>query len=479
MPQKRMLNQNLLQHKSRFIFQLREEYHKKGTPLWDCFMMYIGFIKFCGAEYLVEMTFWQIADYNTVIENYKTIWHRTRRGGKSIGLSVLGVFFSLIEFGYRANAGCVVWRAPYSDQLDQAKKWMKMNPFVMWISGDGDVEVLDSEYIDMSCLGSGKVASRGISVFIMDEYKKVKKDSVMYGDAKEAYGMMAEGPNTHKRMISASTGARLTEFHSQFLSDEWKYCRHDWKECPWITEEFVESERRGNPEDPWYVPQEYECVWVARGGTAFRNVYIVDMKAKTIVHNEDVFDFGDHPFFPLNWTFPTARKGGVDWNDSAGHYVVVGSEDDEAVYLNQEYICTTVAEIVPFCKDYSIEVESGPFPINIANTKKLRDTGAHFLSKLWSDNKEGKGIVSKRFRVMMDKMVIIDRHKASFTLGNFQEAIFDPASTISKLKKNTKQHGLDAAMHMIHKKGGKITHQRIATNLDPNYVEGQGYGKVY
>ena len=442
--------------------------------------MYMGFLNVMGCEYLTDAlnTPWQMDDYRLVIENYKTMWHRTRRGGKSIGLSVLAVFFSIIKFGYRANAGCVVWRAPYSDQLDQAKKWMKQNPFVEWISGDNDVFVIDSEYVDMSCLGSGKVASRGISVFIMDEYKKVIKGHKMYGDAKEAYGMCAEGPNTLKRMISASTGARLTEFHDQFLSGEWKYSPHDWKECDWITKEFIDSERKGNLDDPWYVPQEYGCIWVSRGGTAFRNLYVVDMTTKSVTHGEDRFTFGNHPFFPLNWTFPTARKGGVDWNDAAGHYIVLGSMDDEAIYINEEHVATTVAEVKTFCADYRIEVEGGPFPINIENTRKLRKTGAKFRSVIWSDNKEGSGIISKRFRVMKDKMIIIDSRDASFTLTNFQEAVYDENATYSKLKKNTTQHGLDAAMHMIHSHIGIIRQKRIATNLDPNYTEFDGFGQL-
>ena len=410
--------------------------------------MYMWFLKKHGSEFLTDAltTHWQMEDYKLVIDNYKTMWHRTRRGGKSIGLTILGVFFSIIKFGYRANAGCVVWRAPFSDQLNQAKKWLKLNPFVTWISGDGDVEVIDSEYIDMSCLSSGKVASRGVSVFIMDEYKKVKNGSVMSGDAKEAYGMLAEGPNELKRMISASTGARLTEFHQQFLSGEWQYSRKPWTSCLWITQEFVDSERRGNAEDPWYVPQEYGCVWVARGGTAFRNVYIVDTRKKEVVFNESVFSFGEHPFFPTDWTFPSPRKAGCDFNDSAGHYVVVGSEDDEAIYINSEHVITTIAELKPFGAKYRLEIESGPFKINIQNARKCVQQGVKCTQRNWD-----KDTIAERFRVMMDKMVIIDRRQASYTLGNFQEAVFDDNAVESKLKKNTTQHGLDASLHMIHK----------------------------
>jgi hypothetical protein len=429
--------------------------------------MYLGFMQALGVKYLIDYTQWQLEDYKTAITNYKTMWHRSRRGGKSIGLSVLAVFFSIIQFGYRANAGCVVWRAPYTDQLYQAQKWLKMNPFVTYIDkSQNDIYVLDSEYIDMSCLSSGKVASRGVSVFIMDEYKKVNTGSVMMNDAKEAYGMLAEGPNDQKRMVSASTGARMTEFFNQYLSDEWEYCVHDWRECEWITDDFIESERRGNPQDPYYVPQEYECMWVARGDTAYRNVYIIDTVEKTIVNNENTWDFGDHPFFPEDWTFPSARKAGVDFNDSAGHYIVAGSEDDEAIYVNSEHVVTTVTELKSYGRKYRMEIESGPFEINITNARKCREQGVRATHRNWD-----KDTIARRFRKSMDKMIIIDKRLAPYTLKNLMEAVFDQNARESKLKKQSDQHGLDALLHMIHRTVFKIHESTITTNIDPNYVE--------
>lgn len=436
--------------------------------------MYMGFLNKLGCEYLTEMTDWQEVDYEMAISGFKTMWHRTRRGGKSIGLSVVAVFFSIIEFGYRANAGCVVWRAPYSDQLYQAQKWFRKNPFVTHIDKQSnDIYILDSEYIDMSCLSSGKVASRGVAVFIMDEYKKVNTGSVMIKDAKEAYGMLAEGPNKLKRFISASTGCRLTEFHNQYLSNEWDYSSHSWKDCHWITEDFIESERKGNPQDPWYVPQEYGCVWVARGDTAYRNVYIVDTDAKTIVFNENIYAFGDHPFFPLEWQFPTPRKAGVDFNDAAGHYVVVGSVDDEAIYVNEEHVVTTIAELKPFGAAYNMEIESGPFEINIQNALKCSQQNVKCIHCNWD-----KPTLANRFRMSMDKMIVINKKTANFTLGNLQEAVYDENARESKLKKSSKQHGLDAMLHMIHKTSYIITERKIMTNLNPNYIEAQGFGVI-
>jgi len=431
--------------KRSFITYLRSEYHIKHVPLWKCFCTYINFLNSFGCEYLTEMSKWQLDDYKRAISGHKTMWHRNRRAGKTLGLSNLAVFFSIIDFGYRANKGKVVWRAPASDQLSQAQEWLRQNPFVTWISGENDVQVLMSKQIDMACLSAGKAASKGAAVMIEDEYRDVYKGLKMYDIAGRAEDMVAEGPNETRRMISASTGCRLTYFHDQYMSGEWDYCRHNYKECPWITEEYVESKRKEHIEDPYFVDQEFNAIWVARGDTAFRNIFVVDMESKTVMHNENTFKFGDHPFFPLNWVFPSPRKGGVDWNESAGHYLVIGSIDDEAIYVNFERVLTTIPELKAYGHQYKIEVESGPFPMNVSCTAE-----AHALGVLCTDMWWYPKVIAERLKTLSRKMIIIDRYKAAATLTNLQEAVYDENARETKLKKRSDQHGLDALMHMVH-----------------------------
>lgn len=409
--------------------------------------MYIGFLKALGCKYLTEIEPWQMADYKVAITGHKTMWHRSRRSGKSLGLGIMAAFFSIIDFGFRANQGKVVWRVPATDQLEQAQSWLRQNPFVMSINHENDVGILMGKPLDMACLSSGKAASKGASVIIEDEYRDVPKGYAIFDIAVRAEDIAAEGPNETRRIISASTGCRLTLFHDHFLSNEWAYCRHTYKECWWITDEYVESKRREHPEDPYFVEQEFMAIWVARGDTIFRNLYIIDMKARTVHHNEVLYKFGDHPFFPIDWEFPKATKAGCDFNDSAGHYVVIGSVDLDAVYLNQEFVVRSIAALKPFGKIYDLEVESGPFAINIENAKKCIKLKVRCLYRNWD-----KYIIAIRFRLFMDRMIIIDRAKASFTLGNFLEAVSDENSRESKIKKNSKQHGLDAAFHMAHRK---------------------------
>ena len=214
---KRLLNQSYLPTKENFIQQLREEY-ASGTPIWDCFMMYMGFLNLLGCDYLTDMSDWQEVDYRAAIEGHKTMWHRNRRAGKTLGLTNLAVFFSILNFGYRANAGKVVWRAPANDQLEQAQEWLRLNPFVMWINHENDVGVMSGKPIDMACLSAGKAASKGAAVIIEDEYRDVAKGLKMYDIAGRAEDMVAEGGNETRRMISASTGCRFTFIHYQINS---------------------------------------------------------------------------------------------------------------------------------------------------------------------------------------------------------------------------------------------------------------------
>lgn len=437
-------------------------------------MTYLGALRILGAEYLTDMNEWQEEDYYVAITGHKTMWHRSRRAGKTMGLSNIAVFFSLINFGYRANKGKVVWRAPATDQLEQAQEWLRSNPFVMSIDHENNVYTQESKPIDQACLSAGKAASKGAAVMIEDEYRDVIKGHQMYDIAGRAEDMVAEGPNETRRMISASTGCRLTYFHNQFLSGEWEYRRHTWKECPWITEEYVESKRKEHPEDPYFVDQEFNALWVARGDTCYKNLYIVDMEARTVAHGVEITPFGDHPFFPLNWHFPDARKAGVDFNDSAGHYVVCGSTDEDAIYINEEHVVTTIAELKMFGENYNMEIESGPFEINIRNAKECTKAGINCIHQIWDEATK-----AERFRRSMDKMIVINRHKASFTLANFQEATFDENARESKLKKRSDQHGLDAAFHMDHKSEYLITSTTIETNLDnPNYMDFGDYGII-
>jgi len=343
---------------------------------------------------------------------------------------------------------------------------------VMWINNENKVGILLGFPINMGSLGSGgKVASKGAAVLIEDEYRDVYKGLKMYDLAGRAADMLAEGPKELKRFISASTGCRLTLFHDHFLSGVWDYCRHPYQECPWITEEYVQSKAKEYPHDPYFVQQEFEAIWVARGDTSYMNVYVVDTKAKTVVHGTETFDFGDHPFFPVNWKFPEARKAGVDFNGpKTGHYIVMGSEDDEAIYVNKEAVVFSINELKPYGLSYNMEIESGPL-FNIPFAEECTQKNVNCIHQSWD-----KLTIARRFKNSRLKMIIIDKYGAPFTLTNLEEAVDDANQRTPMLKKSPNQHGLDAMFHMTHKSSYKLTYHRTQTNLD--YDEGDDWGEL-
>ena len=99
--------------------------------------------------------------------------------------------------------------------------------------------------------------------------------------------------------------------------------------------------------------------------------------------------------------------------------------------------------------------------------------GINCIHQYWDEETK-----AERFRETMDKMIIIDRRNAAFTLGNYESAVFDETSRESKLKKDSQQHGLDASWHMIHKTNYVITKDVYDTNLDPNYHSCNEFGTI-
>ena len=122
----------------------------------------------------------------------------------------------------------------------------------------------------------------------------------------------------YRHIIHASTPARNTAFHEEWenLQDlEIKYntrftSLHPHEDCHWITEEWIEMEREKNSDTPWYVDQNYNCMFVVYGGAVFTNVI-----ALGDAH------FPEFPYGYLEGIQP--RYAGVDFNgDVVGHYLI-------------------------------------------------------------------------------------------------------------------------------------------------------------
>ncbi|KKK89692.1 hypothetical protein LCGC14_2730530, partial [marine sediment metagenome] len=230
----------------KFGLQIKEYYNRTKDDI-GAFRYYLGFLKTFAPERYKLCNQWQREDMEMSISNPKidtkrevleTAWNYTRRGGKSQKLTVLGVFFSLIE-------KLVIWRSPHADQLGQASQWFNMNPFVkkVQINNLNKVEVYGSPDINISVLSAGKVASREADILIYDEGGWVFKHLALYKFYKASRPMVAASQYRH--IIHASTPARNTAFH-----EEWENLKdleiklntrftslHDDEDCEWITPE--------------------------------------------------------------------------------------------------------------------------------------------------------------------------------------------------------------------------------------------------
>lgn len=448
----------------RFKEQLLALYNNDSTKLVDCLYAYLGFLmEHSLHDDYKHFTSWQIKDmimsiYNPLIDTrysvLETLWRYTRRGGKSQKLTVIAVFFSLLDKR-------VVWRCPHSDQLHQCTEWFSMNPFVYEekVSTQNAVRIYNSPEINVSVLSAGRVASRGVDVLIYDEMGWCFNHLQLYEYYKASRPMIAA--SGFKHIIHASTPAKNTVFHEEWeaLKElEQKYnCRftsyHPWQDCHWISKEWVELERMKNFDCPWYVQQNYDAEWVVYGGAIFNNIIVLgDLR---------------NPEYPSNYfdRFRLHRGGfytthaGVDFNgDLVGHYLVEIQYDDNFVYVIKEERFLDLNRLSKLRlwdvhEPISIEVEEGLF--NIPFARDCRRLGIPAIYKEFDEYLKMERIADLKART-----IIIDKRSCPVTYKNLIEAAYDQSSRLPKLEKRTDQHGLDALIHAIHESGAKIHFRR-------------------
>ena len=166
----------------------------------------------------------------------------------------------------------------------------------------------------------------------------ISRHLALYEFYKASRPMVAASQYRH--IIHASTPARNTAFH-----EEWENLQdleiklntrftslHPDVDCEWITEEWVEMEKEKNSDTPWYVDQNYKCMFVVYGGAVFENVIAL----------------GDahFPEFPYGYLDQkdtrgrevfTPKYGGVDFNGTVvGHYLIEIDYNDNFVFVLRE-----------------------------------------------------------------------------------------------------------------------------------------------
>jgi hypothetical protein len=432
-----------------FAKQLKAYYEQTGDIIRS-YYMYLGFIKKYGHHDLRQYTRWQVEAeiktlHNDKIDNNKipleTVDIRTRRGGKSRKLSNIAVFFNIL--GFR-----VIWRTPFTNQLDQAAVWFSMNPFVsrIQINQQHRVDTIQQEYfMNIGILSAAQSGALECNALIFDEGGFVEKHKKLFKYYKDCRPFVS---SMHPSwIIHATTPAILTA-----VEEAWEEAKqfealyntqltffHTDEDCPWITEEWVEKERLLNLDTPWYVDQNYKCQWVTYGGSIFNN-YVLDTDGiiKNLLTRNDL-----------------KIKAGVDFNgEITKHYLVSFVQKGDTIYIlsEEKFEENDVAYLMRWQKEHplaSLELEEDLF--NDAYANQARRMGLNCIYLGWNEAEKWERVIG-----LKNKRIVIDKSISPMVLKNLKEAAYDPKSRLPKLLKRTDQHGLDALLHADHDADAEI-----------------------
>lgn len=417
-----------------FIKQISAAY-QSGVGLRDLLKAYLGFL--CTrANFDVEA--WQVEDMCMAVDNeiidcrkvpLEVIWNKSRRSGKTMNATMLAVFYALL--GYQ-----VVWRTPKRNQFKSAMRWWQMNPFVTKIQMRKHlVHLVNGNTIDVAVMTPGNCTGIEADCVFFDEGGWVFKRLQVYEGYKQARPMIA--PSDFKHILHFSTPARSTAF-----AEAWNRLKEKEKElgtkltvtrtaddCPWISEEFVESEKEANWDCPWYVDQNYYGKFVVYGGAVFEN--ILDIRECS---NKDLLE---------KWNNVKPDVGGVDFNaPSSGHYLVKGKIFDDVVFLMSEEVFDEIEYLMDI-GDIHLEVEDGGFNKPFAD--ECRAIGLNNIRyEAWDEKSK-----MQRVRALQRRQIVVDGKECPITKQNIEEAAYDQNSRLPKLEKRSEQHGLDAALHLM------------------------------
>jgi hypothetical protein len=394
-----------------------------------------------------------------VIQEPECALWRTRRGGKTLLLANVEVFWAMIQFG--EYKGKVVHRTPGLPQLYQYQDWAKLNPFTTNIDNQSHyISVLDSEAIWGGCTGKYNSDGYGCSVLVEDEWGKIGLDDINLKYLESTRVFIAEGPATHKRHLMASTATYGSIFaHDlELLEDKEELTGRSlihqmpWTDCPWITREYIEEERRKHFDDPSFVDQQFNCLLVPSHGLFFKP------DRWHIMTDQEVIQA--HKTFPTN-------TGGLDWNGSkVGHVGGMGHWDSGSrrLYIYEEPIFDTTTSVDQWVRANTtipIEVEGQPKQMgyNAGFSQNLHELHTPCMYQNWEETTK-----DSRLALLQNGEIWI-APSCKWAIKGFREAIFDPKSLIPRLLKTNVQHGLDYALHMVHQTGAGVHIFEVPTQL--------------
>lgn len=404
------------------------------------------------------------------------IW-RTRRGGKTIMMSVLEVFWTLIKFG-EAYPGVVVHRCPTGDQLRMLYYWFSKNPFVTKIDKQQyQVHVLNSEPIWAAMTTANNSDGYGCSVLYEDEWGTEDADGLKSKQLESTRNFAIEGSFRGKRRLKASTvhyGSVGHEDIKKLQALEIKKNKKlihmmTWDDCiktdgtSWIPQEEKEKLIAEHLFDPSFIAEMFECKLVPKGGLFFD-------PDKWFVAGESK-DPTKPPRFTLEFldAYPV-KLAGWDFNgDDAGHIEERGFWDysNNMIIVKEEKAWGLTTDISNHIKtDYGVSHEIEGMPkrdgYNAGFAQHLMELNTPCIYQKWDAS-------PKDYRLgIMQNSIIVLHPMCKWLKKNLQEAIFDKKSVLPKLLKTTDQHGMDSVCHLVHARddGIDFTHNPSKAEYD-------------
>lgn len=442
---------------SNFLRQWRALYRSKPSLefdpewLWTMYRAYWGFLtQILGANHeLLACNKKQWTILEKTVKKPETLDHRSRRGGKTLKLSHMLVFFSELGFGAGSLAGKVIYRCPFDNQIKGLRQWLKKNPFFVKDRRQvGEIDLLDHiEPLDVSLLSEGKTTGLECAVLVEDEYSTIPKGTVMEGHAKQARAFLAKGATETKRHIHASSGRVNTvfedDYHFLYEFDPDACISMPWWECPWITQDYIEKERARNFDAAYFIEEQFECKWVCATGQFFD-------QSKLHIIGQTCTD----EFIRSHGIKPTSA--GIDFNGaSVGHICYeVCWDQDHTIYVFKERIFQHVREIADYIRAnpmINVEVEGcesgrgGGYNAGFAD--HLQEYEVRCSYQDWTEEN-----VKRHRLALLQKCDVVVYPDCKWFLKNFKESTFDPKGDTDgrpKLLKTADQHGLDAVLHAL------------------------------
>lgn len=411
------------------------------------FTFYINFVKKYGRTVdLKRIERFQFEDMLMAILNQECMWLRTRRGGKTRDLSLVNVFWVIV--GKEP-----IWFAPQSDQLKQANIYFLANPFFSHSSNDYHHFHGCKNPLEMSNLTLGKSASKGKDCITYDEGAKVQKGLMIYDYYKFSRviiaGKLWEGD---KHILYATTAARNSAAEEQYTMlmamDSNLVSKHDYTDCWWITDEWVEQERMSNLNDPWFVEQEYFTLFVNRGGEVFDNIIIRD--------------FEEYSSLPIN-------RMGMDINEKETTAFIHENETEIYIMAEHEFAWNKDMNCFAFIQpNAKFEIKGRPYQLNHEYSMEVEGMGFNQKLALWITqnvpmayaNMEWSDIVKgERLHMAKKKIIYIDPRVCPKILEDLRNTEYHPYKSGVYLKDRKHPcHWLETVLHGVNSLSGRFVH---------------------